>query len=446
MKIAWFTPFCTESAIGKYSDAILDHLRAEHEVTVFATGLAHGPSLRPELPTVRIDGRGGTAAVADEAGRHDVAVYNLGNNGPYHADIYRSMQALPGVVVIHDVANFSLLLGVTDVNGRRDLTGWLAEMKYSHGPEGTGWDRGWLTGQTLPGQGQEDVLQHTLLRSCVRRAVGVVTHGEWARRAVEAITPVPVTRIEFPRFLGPDRPPAPAVATDGRVRLMTFGGVSPNKASDLVIESLATSERLRAGVRYTIAGSLSHREHVTELRRLIALHQLQDVVRLIDRPDDATLGRLVAEADVIVNLRYPHLGECSGSLQEALLYGKPTVVWAHGYYDEFPDDVVVKVRSLPELTAALERLSANPAERSARGVRSREHAEQRFQTPRYCHALVPFLERCRAGRPVCEWLDRLADQIADLPPGPSTEELVARVAEEVAALASRPGAARAEAA
>ena len=51
----------------------------------------------------------------------------------------------------------------------------------------------------------------------------------------------------------------------------------------------------------------------------------------------------MAACDVLVNLRYPTMGETSGSVIRALSLGKPLVVSDVGWFRELPDDVVLKV-------------------------------------------------------------------------------------------------------
>ena len=68
-------------------------------------------------------------------------------------------------------------------------------------------------------------------------------------------------------------------------------------------------------------------------------------MRLPGRLSDDDLWQQLTQADVVVNLRNPHFGESSASLLDALLAEAAIVVWNHGYYAEFPDDVVS--RSLP---------------------------------------------------------------------------------------------------
>jgi glycosyltransferase involved in cell wall biosynthesis len=52
---------------------------------------------------------------------------------------------------------------------------------------------------------------------------------------------------------------------------------------------------------------------------------------------------LMAACDVLVNLRYPTMGETSGSVIRALSLGKPLLVSDVGWFSELPDDAVLKV-------------------------------------------------------------------------------------------------------
>jgi glycosyltransferase involved in cell wall biosynthesis len=434
MKIAWFTPFCKSSAIGRYSAMILDELAKEHEVVVFATGLRDGvASHRPALPTERVDGRGGSPDLCRVLEAFDIAVYNLGDTHLFHGDIWRTQVEHPGVAIVHDVSTWNLLWNV-HFFPKLDMRGWLAQVEYSHGPAAREWGTLLHDGRALRGGSQEESLRYNMARSCVRNAVGVVVHGEWARHTMAEWVSPPVVHIDFPAFLTPQGSHRVAPSGD-KVQLLTIGAVNSNKAADLVVEALSSSDLLRGKAEYTIAGGMGDHPYLATLHRLIRQRGLENVVRLIDRPDDTTLHRLIGEADVLVNLRYPHLGECSGSLQEALFHGKPTVVWAHGYYDEFPADVVCKVDSLSQLIVTLERLVASPEERQRRGERSSTHAAERFQTERYCRTLVSFLETCCHDRPVCRLADRLSARLSEFYRGPAPAEIVQRLANEVDSMA-----------
>ena len=59
-------------------------------------------------------------------------------------------------------------------------------------------------------------------------------------------------------------------------------------------------------------------------------------------PIEDFVGYLAA-CDIVLNLRYPTVGESSGTLLRALGLGKAVLVSEVGSFREFPDDVCLKV-------------------------------------------------------------------------------------------------------
>jgi glycosyltransferase involved in cell wall biosynthesis len=184
---------------------------------------------------------------------------------------------------------------------------------------------------------------------------------------------------------------------------------------------------------------------VNELRRQIADEGLDDCVRLEGYQPDAVLAAHLSRADVVVNLRNPHLGESSWSLVEALGSGAATVVWGHGFYDEFPDDVLCKVRGEAELLPVLERLVSQPQDRAELGLRAREHVRGRFHPHRYRERFQAFVDTVRSHRPVLALIDRVSDVLLELGSGAQDDlraNLEARIASFLPADAPATGAAR----
>jgi glycosyltransferase involved in cell wall biosynthesis len=415
MRIAWFTPFSPRSTIGHYSAAVLGELAREHAVVVFAPAGPDGDGPRPtDFPLVRLPDTPPPDLLAALA-EFDAVVYHLGNYPPYHLPIYETAVRFPGVVVLHDLVLRDFFLDyATRVARRPDQ--YPAMLRYAHGPDAE--VHGW---EVIGGRAAEVIndprrLDWPLFLPALRGAVGAVTHSAYARGRVAGAGGVPVAQLDFPLF-GPAREladlshrPAPA---DGPVRLLTFGMLNANKLIHATIEAIARSRVLRSRVRFEVIGGGGD-EYRAELRELVRRHRLEQVVHLAGwQPDDRLRAALVA-ADVVVNLRNPHTGESSASLLDSLVAGVPTVVWDHGSYAEFPDDVVVKVKSEGELGPALERLVADPAAREAMGRAAREHAVRRFDTATYCRGLVRFLERTAAVRQFAPLADRVTNLLREM--------------------------------
>src|SRR5207302_10322037 len=119
-------------------------------------------------------------------------------------------------------------------------------------------------------------------------------------------------------------------------------------------------------------------------------------------------------ADIAVNLRYPYLGESSWSLLEALFAGKPTIVWRHGYYDEFPDKLVKKVASREELQSALTELCRSPEVRQTMAEQAWVYVRKHFDTKLYCRQLLDFIEYARLNRPILDLVDSMSDRLLEL--------------------------------
>ncbi len=93
--------------------------------------------------------------------------------------------------------------------------------------------------------------------------------------------------------------------------------------------------------------------------------------------DDADFMGWLAAADVVVDLRYPHRGEVSGSLVRAMQVGTSSVVSATGTYLDVPDDAVLRVAAGPadaaELALRIRTLLEDDALRARMGEAAATH-------------------------------------------------------------------------
>jgi glycosyltransferase involved in cell wall biosynthesis len=102
--------------------------------------------------------------------------------------------------------------------------------------------------------------------------------------------------------------------------------------------------------------------------------------------DEDQFFRHIAAADCLVNLRYPSVGESSGTLTRALALGLPAIVYNFGPFAEIPNDVVIKVPlELGEplaLAAALDMLMHDPVQRQTLGEAARQHMRSHHSVQR----------------------------------------------------------------
>jgi glycosyltransferase involved in cell wall biosynthesis len=205
----------------------------------------------------------------------------------------------------------------------------------------------------------------------------------------------------------------PLEAQGMRTLVGVFGDLNAAKLIDVVLASVAALD-----------GSV----HVVLVGRRIEGYDVEAVARagglggrltlLTDVSDEDFLGWLCA-ADVVVDLRYPHRGEVSGSLLRAMQCGRATVVSATGTYLDIPEGLVAHApagRLEPaELAAVLGGLAADVGVREEIGRRARAHvvelAEREATARAYADAIEGTLALVAdpARRALARWSGALAD-------------------------------------
>ncbi len=313
-------------------------------------------------------------------------------------------------MILHDVV-LQHFFGGYFLELQRDWDAYIRHMAYAHGPEGEQLAKLIRAGRERAVWDGSAAVQYHMAKLAVRRKYGVIVHSDFAKRQLEPITAAPVRKINFPEprmsKWFPRRPFARRTTPEDKIHVLTFGMVNRNKMVDLVI-----------------------------IDEIIRKHDLGSCVRLLGPQPDEVLIESLLTTDFAVNLRYPYLGESSWSLLEALFAGKPTIVWRHGYYDEFPDNVVKKVASKDELLSALTELCRNSEARLAMAEEAWSYARKHFDTKQYCRQLLDFIECARLNRPILDLVDHMSDCLLEMPANSESAELVETLEREICRLAA----------
>src|SRR6476661_4920001 len=204
------------------------------------------------------------------------------------------------------------------------------------------------------------------------RAAVLIVHSDYvAGRARAAGYGGRLWRIPHPVWPPPAAEPASDVSGDPLIGC--FGFLNMNKRIPQLLEAFASLRRTQPGARLLLVGGAGDRFDIG--RRLERLGLTEGVERL-DYVPEGPMWSLMAACDVLVNLRYPTMGETSGSVIRALSLGRPLVVSDVGWFAELPDDVVVKVPVDEYEVATLETALGLAADRGAAlGVSAREYVE-----------------------------------------------------------------------
>ena len=432
VKIAWFTPFSTPSAIGQCSAIIVAALMKRVEVTVYVSDTTDAQETwLPNVTQIHLKSTS-VSDVVRGLSRFDIAIYNLGDNYLLHGNIFAVARQYPGIVILHDVVMHHFFSGyyLVELN---DQAGYVEQLAFAHGEAGRQLGKRILAGKMDNVWESATMLQFHMAKAALHGSLGVVTHSEFARREVETFAAYPVTHIDFP---------TPKIAAklrtrankDSKIQLLSFGMLNSNKMIDHVIDAIGTSPTLRERVRYDVIGS-GQDAYVKRLHQRIQQHNLQSTVNLLGYQPDDVLQSAIHQADVIVNLRNPHFGKSSWVMLEAAFAGKPTVVWKHGYYDEYPDNTVVKVTD-ETLVTGLERVVTDAALREQLSRKVQAYAQQTFVTDRYSQQILDFITLVKRQVPILQLTDTLSRYIQEI--DPHNTELTRLAANEISNLLPRP--------
>jgi len=384
VKVAYYSPLPpSRSGIADYSALLLPALRERVDVVLAR------PRARPPAA--------------------DVALYHIGNEPDAHAWIADALHARPGVVVLHEYVLHHLVAGMTI--GRGKGRAYLDAMERDLGVAGRLLGLGVLD-NLLPLLWETQPERFPLSGVVLDDARGVIVHSHYVgERARAAGYDGRLWRVPHPVWPMHDVEPAQDVAGDPLIGC--FGFLNMNKRIPQLLEAFASFRRERPGARLLLVGGAGERFDVG--RRLERLGLIDGVERIGYVPEER-MWSLMAACDVLVNLRYPTMGETSGSVIRALSLGKPLVVSDVGWFSELPDDAVLKVPVDEYEVATLEAALGLAAEHGAQlGAAARAYVEREHALPTVADAYVRAIESAAGGAAVADAvLWRIAEAAAEV--------------------------------
>jgi len=412
MRIAWFTPFVPTSAIGeKFSRVIADALAKEHHVDVWVCDV--GALCRTNAHIVRY---GSADAVDTEQLRnYDVVAYNLGDNYLYHKEMYLLSQRFPGIVILHDYV-FHNFVPAHFRLGLDSPLHYIFAMEKFYGERADGVLREFLEGRSIVGE--DRTVDFPLFEEVCSRAIGVVVHSKFFLQNVQAVFAGPATRIFLAHERATDKPAhsRDELGVSSQTSfLLSIGYLNRNRRIDKVIAALAEVKNSAPDFRYHVVGPVFDLAYKKVVEETIVRFGLEQNVRLVDYVDEATLYAYLSHADICINLRFPSTEGASASVVEQLLHGKPVIVTNTGFYEELPNDTVMKIEIAAE-EAALPRtllsLMNDPRLRRQLGERGRLFAQEHSSAENYVREFLAFTEIVRDVRPIFDFERRLAAHLS----------------------------------
>ncbi|WP_330271732.1 glycosyltransferase [Lentzea sp. NBC_00516] len=320
-----------------------------------------------------------------------VACYQMGNHAGVHSWIYDQALTAPGVVVLHEMSLLDFNLGYC-----QGLTPeFYKELKDAHGPIwGDPQDPALLHGLPaveVDGVQMLDSRTMTLESRVVTASRGVIVHDPHSAALLRERFPgKPVFVVPHGAPLRDDTDREAIRSrfgwTDEHVVFGVFGGFNRIKRILVTVLAFAEVRRRWPNARMLIAGHVDYPDVHADVVSAIEQFGLEDSVHLELSPAKDAFEDLITAADVVINLRWPTMGETSGVMMRAFGAGRMVITSdlpQHRHLDSAfcPRVPTEPAREAEKLVALLENVVENPANARAAGKLARDWVAEHASWP-----------------------------------------------------------------
>ena len=390
-KVHWISPIPEANTdIAHYTFRILPELAAATDLTVWTDARHWDRAVDAICPVRKLDPHHTLPRDFARSGHGDgpdAIFIHIGNSWAFHSGLLQLARRVPSIIVLHDLAIQEMLHDAMRFAGfPRDI--YEAEMLRWYGEPGLQ-----AAQDVLARRSGANVLSETYpgFHLALDRAVAVLSHTPAAFEAVKATGIVPSYQLDLPFRPSPIAPSAKR-AKDGPLRLVQFGHIGPNRRLWEVLEALGPLKD-EIDFRLDIMGNVWDRTLLSEKLERFGLERHVTVHGFVPEPE---LDAALSEAHLVFNLRYPTMGEASGSQLRIWNAAAAAVVTDLGWYGSLPDDTVFKI-PLEGETAALQdlvrRVNADRALGETLGQTGRTRLETRHTPTLYAKGIAEIADR-----------------------------------------------------
>lgn len=373
LKIAVATPWPDQkTGIANYVFKLMPYWTKYFDVDIFVTD---SDDKTPHIENVY----GGLYPLSElriKYSEYDTVLYQIGNNAEFHKNIYEMFCEFPGIAEIHDLVLHPFFYHSYFL--QKDFASYKKALEIGYGHEGLEHFEQVKNKCTNP-----DETRFPMSKTIIKQAKATIFHNHWSqdRADTNGVYVIPHACFDTEVVAQNDKTTLNESLRgrihlqDGETLIGCFGFVNANKRPEKVMQALKNILTSGVTARLTFFGEQKN----SEIDHMAEQYEVSEYVTVTGYLDKAEYGMALELCDIVVNLRYPSMGEASGTLCEAFKYGKPVVVTGINQYLEYPDEVCWKVgvgkEEVPLLAAYLKKLVANKELRTALGENAKAYAD-----------------------------------------------------------------------
>lgn len=378
-----------KSGISDYSTALVKALDSKFNITLFTDNYVLEEKNMKKYPVVRY----GVDKINFD--HYDYIIYNIGNNPEYHSYIYEAALKHPGMIILHDFVIYYLFIGY--YKQKNELYSSVYS-KLGH--------EDFQKIKDAVKQNGIDLLQQKHLTSIlpmnkeiIESNNKIMVHSKFSyekliatglieRKRVAHINHIQLLEDDFQKETIERR----ALFKKYNIPLDTiiissFGYIAETKLNKEVCKVVrAINENSDIKVCYVMVGAGEYADAEIDGKNAIKTGYTE-----LDE-----FNSFVQYSDIIVNLRYPSMGETSGSMLRILQLGKCCVTNNGGWFSEIPDTCVCKIdveNVEAELKKTLSELITNKKRREIVGINAQEYIQDNYNAHKITQQIWDFVTK-----------------------------------------------------
>lgn len=307
------------------------------------------------------------------ASKYDVILYEFGNS-EFHAHMVPLLERYPGVVGLHDAYLSGLFSYLENLNLG---IGYVQEMLAAHGTVAKHY---YAPIQKHPNPFDATIIKLPCTKRILDNAIGLISHSPFNLMTAQSHYP---EGWQAPYRIIPQMVITPEIWSDeqriaAREQLgfsadefiiTTFGHIVWTKKGDQVLKAFLESALCSDNkVRLVFAGDIVKDGFGQNLISSIQNSGLKDRISITGFLSDLDYERYLRITDLAVQLRSNSRGGTPRSVLDCLAHSVPVVVNNDASFNDYPDDVVIKISAEPsieEIAHVMELLYTDSSRRKA---------------------------------------------------------------------------------
>ena len=404
MKLNWFSPLPPiKTDIANYTLRILCALQNYAEITLWTDQSSWNLEAKAQVRQYQLDHLSWA-----ELNRANLNIYNIGNNPDFHSQIWQISIQCPGLIILHDCKLHHFFYNVYyRQNQREDYLTQMNRLYGDHGKKAA--EKMWQGGLSIDYMAEK----YPLTSLALENALGVVTH---TKDSLQQEQDCPVCYIPLPYPHKFKAKTSSSLAPP--YRLITFGFIDINRRLEVFLKALSSFEPKKQ-FHLDIYGQLWDKNYINQRIQELALDDLVTVQGFVE---EAELDAALSNAHLAINLRYPTVGEASGSQLRIWSHALPSLVTQIGWYAQLQDTVafVRPEYEIEDIHQHLQNFLANPKQYWEMGQKGRKLLEEQHSPESYAKDFIDFADKAqkfkscstayklveRVGECISPWTDR----------------------------------------